>query len=114
MRSIFRPHVLVVLAGFVLGLAVGILVLDTHPPIFGWLFGAGAGIVGGAFIVAIASGEQIVSGPAAPGGRARRPMLTPEELDAIEADLPHLLDDLPLAEGTEDAVDGERDQPGAE
>ncbi|MDA0366373.1 MAG: hypothetical protein O3B31_03380 [Chloroflexi bacterium] len=95
MRSLFRPHVLVVIGGFAIGLAFGIFVMDTQPPIFGWLFGAGAGIVGGTFIAAIASGQQIISGPAPPGGRGRRLTPTPEELDEIERGLPHLLDDLP-------------------
>ncbi|MEX2230116.1 MAG: hypothetical protein WEB13_10825 [Dehalococcoidia bacterium] len=97
MRRLFQWHVLTVIAGLVIGLAAGALLLDTQPPVLGWLFGAGAGVIGGTFIAAIASGEQIVSGPAPPGsGRRRTP--SPEELDELERELPHLLDDLPARE----------------
>jgi hypothetical protein len=95
MTRLFWPHVLLVGGGGVIGLFAGIVALDTEPAIFGWLFGAGAGITGGAFIAAVTSGQQIVSGPAAPGSRTPRPTLTAEEFDALERELPHLLDGIP-------------------
>lgn len=107
MSRLLRPYVLIVVGGFVLGLAAGVFVFETDPPFFGWLFGAGAGITGGAFIAAIASGQQIVSGPAPPGGgQRRRPAYTSEELDELERELPHLLDDLPPPQGG----DGRREE----
>ena len=95
MTRLFWPHVLLVGGGFAIGLVAGVGALDTEPAFFGWFFGAGAGLTGGAFIAAVTSGQQIVSGPAAPGGRTRRPILTSEELDALERELPNLFEGLP-------------------
>ena len=50
MTRYFRPHYLLVFGGFVIGLLFGVFVIDTSPAIFGWLFGAGAGTTGGAWL----------------------------------------------------------------
>lgn len=89
MPNLFRPHYLIVFGGFIIGLLFGVFVLDTSPAIAGWLFGAGAGTTGGAFVAAIASGEQIIGGPAA----SRQDLEF--DLDAFEREQPHPLDGLP-------------------
>lgn len=66
-------HHLIILAGIALGLAVGLFVFDTEPPVLGWLFGLGMGLSGGAFIAAVTSGEAIAGGGDAGGdGTGRR------------------------------------------
>jgi hypothetical protein len=90
MGRFFQVHYLIVFGGLVLGLLFGIFAIDARPAVLGWLFGAGAGLTGGAFIAAIASGQSLVSGPA-----PRDPFEGYEDLDELEAEMPHLLDDLP-------------------
>lgn len=64
MKRYFQAHYLLVFGGLALGLFLGVVVVDVEPAIFGWLFGAGIGITGGAYIAAIATNEQLVGGPA--------------------------------------------------
>ena len=52
----------IVLGGLALGLLIGVFVLDARPPILGWLFGAGAGLTGGAFVAAITSEVPLLGG----------------------------------------------------
>jgi hypothetical protein len=66
-----RHHV-IILVGVALGLAVGLFVFDTEPPVLGWLFGLGMGLSGGAFIAAVTSGEAIAGGGDAGGGGTGR------------------------------------------
>ena len=49
-----------ILGGLVAGALIGGVLLRPDPAIVGWLFGAGAGLMGGAFIVAIATNEALV------------------------------------------------------
>ena len=60
-REMLGSYVLV-FGGLALGLFVGIFVIDVQPAVLGWLFGAGIGVSGGAFIAAIASNEPLVGG----------------------------------------------------
>ena len=65
-RALIGPYILV-FGGLLIGLLVGVFVVDADPPLLGWLFGAGAGLAGGAFVAALASGEQLLG-----GGRPRQ------------------------------------------
>ena len=49
-----------VLGGLVAGALIGGVVSGTEPALLGWLFGAGAGLMGGAFIAALATNEALV------------------------------------------------------
>lgn len=49
-----------ILGGLAAGALIGGLVMRPEPALIGWLFGAGAGLMGGAFIVAIATNETLV------------------------------------------------------
>lgn len=49
-----------IVGGLVAGALIGGVLLRPDPAIVGWLFGAGAGLMGGAFIVAIATNEALV------------------------------------------------------
>ena len=55
------------LGGLVAGALIGGVLSGTEPTLLGWLFGAGAGLMGGAFIAALATNEALVgrggSGP---------------------------------------------------
>ena len=89
MTRYLAPHTFVIVVGLILGVLVGAVVFDTHPPFFGWLFGVGMGLMGGAFIAALASGQQIISGPAPTRRDIER------EFEDYDLDLPRLLDGLP-------------------
>ncbi len=60
---------LLVGGGLVGGLVVGIFVVDVEPAFLGWLFGAAAGLMLGAFIAAIAAGEPLVGRGTLPDAR---------------------------------------------
>ena len=62
-RALLLPY-LCVGGGTLVGLAVGVFVIDFEPAFVGWLFGGGAGLTGGAFVAAITSNEPLVGGPA--------------------------------------------------
>ena len=94
MPPMLRPHHVLVFGGFALGLLAGVFAFHTDPPFFGWLFGAGAGITGGAFFAAIASGQQLISGPRA-SRRDRDFDYDDEEDEDADAAIPRLLDGLP-------------------
>ena len=80
MRRYLRPHYLVVVGGLVIGLAIGIFVVDTSPAVIGWIVCGGLGLSGGAYIAAITSGEPLVG-----GGRGGSTNWTLEELYGDEA-----------------------------
>lgn len=63
MGRYLKPHYLIVFGGLLIGLGVGVFVVDVQPAILGWLFGAGAGLTGGAYVAAIASNTQLAGGP---------------------------------------------------
>jgi hypothetical protein len=89
MTRYLAPHTFVIVAGLILGVLFGAVVFDTHPPLFGWLFGAGVGLMGGAFVAALASGQQLISGPAP----SRRDI--EREFEDYDLEIPRLLDGLP-------------------
>ena len=63
MSRYLQPAFLPILAGLVIGVVAGFTVISTDPAFVGWLFGTGLGLMGGAFLAAIASGDSLVSGP---------------------------------------------------
>ncbi len=70
--SLGRHHVIIG-AGLVVGVLLGVFVFDTDPAVMGWLFGLGLGLSGGAFVAALASGEMLAGGGGGgEGGRRRR------------------------------------------
>ena len=58
-RELIGPYLLVG-GGLLGGILVGVFVVEMRPAVLGWLFGAGAGLMLGAFIAAIASNEPLV------------------------------------------------------
>ena len=54
--SVYLP----VLGGLVLGMLVGGVLFDSDPALVGWIFGAGSGLMGGAFVAALATNEPLV------------------------------------------------------
>ena len=48
------------LGGLAAGALIGGVLSGTEPALLGWLFGAGAGLMGGAFIAALATNEALV------------------------------------------------------
>lgn len=64
-RELITPYLLVV-SGLIIGLYVGVFVVNVEPAIIGWLFGAGAGVTFGAFVAAISSDEPLVGRGALP------------------------------------------------
>lgn len=58
-----------IIGGLALGLLIGGVLFDTSPAIAGWIFGAGAGLMGGAFIAAVATNESLVGGRRSGGVR---------------------------------------------
>ncbi len=62
MRYLQPPRVFVVV-GLTTGLLIGVFVIEMRPAVLGWFFGAGLGLMGGAFVAAITSGEAVISGP---------------------------------------------------
>ncbi len=60
MRRYLRPHYLFVLGGLLIGLAIGIFLVDTEPVILAWIVCGGLGLSGGAYLAAITSGEPLV------------------------------------------------------
>jgi len=60
MRTLLKPHVLVVIAAALTGLVAGTRFIE--PAILGALLGLGAGLGGGAFVAAIATGTSLAGG----------------------------------------------------
>ena len=63
MTRYLRPPRIFVLVGLTTGLLIGALVIEMRPAVLGWFFGAGLGLMGGAFVAALVSGDQLISGP---------------------------------------------------
>lgn len=57
-----KSHHLIVATGAILGVIVGEFVWQTEPAFLGWVFGLGLGLLGGAFVAAIASGTALGGG----------------------------------------------------
>ena len=64
-RKLIAPYILVA-SGLIIGLYIGVFVVNVEPAIIGWLFGAGAGVTFGAFVAAISSDEPLVGRGALP------------------------------------------------
>ena len=62
MRQYFRFHYLFVFGSTVLGITIGIFILNIQPTVLGWIFGGSFGLTAGSYIVAITSGESLVGG----------------------------------------------------
>ena len=77
--------VIPILGGLVAGALIGGVLMSPEPAILGWLFGAGAGLMGGAFIVAIATNEALVGrGSAGPRSVSYPGETPPRRLDEGE------------------------------
>lgn len=82
MEKYLNPALLPILFGLVAGLIVGVTLIETTPPILGWFFGIGMGLMGGAFVAAVTSGDSIIGGPSSRRGRRNdAPWLDPAEDD---------------------------------
>lgn len=73
--NLFRLYVPVV-GGLVAGTWIGGVVLAPDPAIVGWIFGAGGGLMGGAFLAAIVSNVPL----AGSGGGVRHSTFPGDEL----------------------------------
>lgn len=74
-----------ILGGLAAGALIGGVLLKPEPAIVGWLFGAGAGLMGGAFIVAIATNEALVGrGSAGPHSVSYPGETPPRGRDEVE------------------------------
>lgn len=69
MEKYLSPALLPIMVGLVAGLIVGVAFIETSPPVLGWFFGTGMGLMGGAFVAAVTSGDAIVGGPSARHGK---------------------------------------------
>ena len=68
-RRSLIPSVLCVSGGLIAGVYAGVYLLNFQPAVVGWLFGAGAGISGGAFVAAMATNTALVGSGGAPRRR---------------------------------------------
>ena len=59
-RRLGLPVYLPVLGGLLIGALIGGVVFSTDPALVGWIFGASTGLMGGAFIAALATNEPLV------------------------------------------------------
>lgn len=64
MSRYFQLSLLPVPLGLLIGLLVAATIVETSPAILGWVLCIGLGLMGGAFLAAIANGDALVSGPA--------------------------------------------------
>lgn len=53
------PQYAIVIVAIALGVLLGVRVIDAQPPLLGWIFGAGSGLMVGAYIAAMASGVPL-------------------------------------------------------
>ncbi|MCY4455584.1 MAG: hypothetical protein OXC56_04630 [Chloroflexi bacterium] len=79
--NVFRLY-LPVFGGLVAGAWIGGVVLAPEPAVFGWIFGAGAGLMGGAFLAAIVGGVAL----AGSGGGVRHSTFPGDELGYDDGD----------------------------
>jgi len=81
-KRYLQPSLLPVPVGLIIGIIVAVTVVDTQPAILGWVLCIGLGLMGGAFIAGLASGEAMVSGPAPKrGSTGDAPWLNPPPED---------------------------------
>ncbi len=77
------PQYVIVTVAIALGVLLGVRVIDAQPPLLGWIFGAGSGLMVGAYIAAMASGVPLV-------GSARSFRMPPRADDDADFDAPDL------------------------
>lgn len=88
MRRYLQPALFMILVGLVVGGVAAATVIKTEPAILGWALGLGLGLMGGALLAAITSGDQIVSGPAPRRGTvASAPWLDAQDADTPDSEL---------------------------
>lgn len=66
-----RHHVIIGVS-VVAGILFGVFVFKTEPAVLGWVFGLGMGLLGGAFLAAVTSGEAVAGGGEGPRSRRGR------------------------------------------
>jgi len=82
MRRYLQPSLLPVPLGLLIGVALAATVVNTQPAILGWVLCVGLGLMGGALIAGLASGDAMVSGPAPKrGSTGDAPWLNPSPED---------------------------------
>ncbi len=82
MRRYLQPSLLPVPIGLLIGIIAAATVVETQPAILGWVLCIGLGLMGGAFIAGLASGDAMVSGPAPKrGSTGDAPWLNPPRED---------------------------------
>ena len=87
MSRYLHPALAPIFIGPILGVLAALTVIDTNPAVLGWLFGIGIGLMGGAFVAALISGDALIAGPSAGrtggarGGQAAAPWLEQETTD---------------------------------
>lgn len=72
MTRYFQLALLPVPLGLMIGILAAATVVSTDPAVLGWVLCPGLGLMGGAFLAALASGDALVSGPAPKSGRSGR------------------------------------------
>lgn len=87
MKRYLQPSLLMIVAGLAAGLTASATIIQTDPAFLGWVLGVGLGLMGGALLAAITSGEQVVSGPAAKRGSvSSAPWLDARQTPGSEAE----------------------------
>lgn len=56
----YLPAYLPILFGLIAGTVIGGFLADTDPTFIGWIFGAGTGLMGGAFVAALTTNEPLI------------------------------------------------------
>ncbi len=84
MSRYLQPGLFPIALGLLIGIIAAAALLDTEPAFLGWFLGIGLGLMGGAFLAAIASGDSLVSGPST--GRSRRGRSAAPWLDPTDED----------------------------
>lgn len=77
MSQYLQPALLPIVLGLLVGVLAAATVIDTDPAALGWLLGVGLGLMGGAFVAAIASGDSLVGGPSPERSRRGRTSAAP-------------------------------------
>ena len=60
MISSYLLAYLPILFGLIAGTVIGGFLTDTEPTLIGWIFGAGTGLMGGAFVAALTTNEPLI------------------------------------------------------
>lgn len=72
MTRYLHPALAPIFVGPLLGIVAALTIIDTNPAVLGWLFGIGIGLMGGAFLAALISGDALIAGPSAGRSGARQ------------------------------------------